>query len=139
MAIEIIVRKLHHSLVPVDQTNLELFESLKGNSEYKVTISTPRNLGFHKLFFAFVAETFNMQEHFEDQETYRKWLVMKAGYFTTIVCPNGNTIFAPESISFSKLDQEGFEALYSKVIDVFLKELGGDMTQDELMRVLNYA
>ena len=63
-------------------------------------VKIARNYENHKRFFSFLNTTFDMQEHFTELEAYRYWLVMKCGYFDTIVAPNGNTLFKARSISF---------------------------------------
>jgi len=102
-------------------------------------IKIARNYENHKRFFSFIKTTFDMQEHFEIMEIYRKWITMKAGYFDTIVTPSGSTIFAAKSISFESMDEDEFKALFDTAINVFLKELGNGITESELMRVIDYG
>ncbi len=80
-----------------------------------------------------------MQEFFDSKEAYRRWLTMKCGYFSSIVCPSGSTVFVADSISFAKMSQEDFEELYSTAIDVFIRELGEKLTRDDIDKVLTYA
>lgn len=102
-------------------------------------IKKSRNPDQHRRYFSFLNKTFEMQEHYETLEHYRKWLAMKSGYYTTIVAPNGNTFFVAESISFDDMDEETFIKLFSSSIDIFLRELGQGVDEDELMRVIDYG
>ena len=105
---------------------------------FGVDYTKTRNYENHKRFFSFITCTFDMQEHFENKDVYRKWLTMKAGYFETVVTPKGETIFLPDSISFEKMDEVEFKELFNKCINVFLREVGGGCTKAELMHVIGF-
>lgn len=90
----------------------------------------------HKRFFAFIKQTFAMQEFYDDMDIYRKWLTMKAGYFDTAVTPAGVTLFLPQSIAFEKMEESEFRELFSKCINVFIKELGNGISRDELDQIV---
>ncbi len=126
------------SLLPSDVIAEKYINQLNPNQIVKIKISVPRNYENHKRFFSFLNTTFEMQSHFETPEHYRRWLVMKAGYYSTCVAPNGNTMFFADSISFDKMDETTFRELFSECINIFLKNLGKDMTKDDLMKVIAY-
>jgi len=102
------------------------------------SIAKPRNVAFHRKFFALIRLAF---DYFEPQEVvyrgekitpkkdegeFRKWLTVKAGYFEVIGYPDGSVRVRAKSIRFASMSQEDFEALYSAMIDVVLAEV---MTQ----------
>jgi len=91
-----------------------------------------------KRFMSFVNCTFDMQDHFDTVEAYRYWLTMKAGYFDTIVAPNGNVMFKARSISFEEMEEQEFVKMFSAAINVFLKELGKGLTEKQVMTAIDY-
>jgi len=125
--------------VPHDQQTLDWMAKRKAGEIISADVKLSRNYEQHKRFFSFLNKTFDMQEHFDNFESYRKWITMKCGYYTPIVCPNGNTIFVAESISFDNMDEEKFMTLFSSAIDVFLAEFGKGIDEAELMRVIDYG
>ena len=127
------------NFIPADDEDREKAKKIKNGTIVKAKVTVPRNYKYHQKFFVFIKATFDMQEHFEDMEVYRKWITMKAGWFDTIHSPNGNTVFAAKSISFDSMEEDEFEKLFSACIDVFLKELGNGITEDELRRVVEFS
>ena len=102
-------------------------------------IKQARNYEQHKRFFSFLETTFDMQDHFTEPEAYRKWITMKSGYFDTIVTPKGDTLFVAQSISFEAMDEDIFKKLFDTAIDVFIRELGKGLTDQELLRAIDYG
>ena len=52
-----------------------------------------------------------------DIEAFRKWLIVKAGYFTIVRNPDGIRL-EPMSISFHAMSQEEFNVFYKRCFDV---------------------
>jgi len=102
-------------------------------------IKKSRNPEQHKRYFSFLNKTFEMQDSFEIFEHYRKWMILKSGYYTAIIAPNGNTFFVAESISFDAMDEDKFIQLFSDSINVFLKEFGIKMSEQDIIRVIDYG
>ena len=97
----------------------------------------PRNVGFHRRFFAMLNvghENTKMDMPFE---TYRKYVIMKAGYFKAFTTPRG-TFYDAESIAFSAMSQDQFEELYSRVLNVIIEDIG--CTTEEIeMQILSFS
>ena len=125
-------------LIPNDPETQKYMLNRKEGEVIVAEIKRARNYENHKRFFSFLDLTFDMQEHFDTPEAYRRWLTMKCGYFSTIVAPNGNTIFVPDSIAFENMPEDEFRNLFSTAIDVFLKELGKGLSRQEFMKVVDY-
>lgn len=132
MATEIFFRKLYDKLVPVDEYQLELMESLRMNGEYKAVLSQPRNGPYHRKFFAFLNQCYKNYEQpevyyqgervFKSQKKFREEIIIACGYWTIGLSKNNTPIREAESISFAKMDQIEFEKLFSKAIDVILAD-----------------
>ena len=89
--------------IPTDQDE---WDKIPMGAEFGVEYSQRRHYKNHRRFFSFIKSTFDMQEHFDDRDVFRKWLTMKAGYFDAVVKPKNQTIFMPQSIAFEKMDAD---------------------------------
>ncbi len=133
-----LIKDNDNSLIPADDETWAYLDKLKPGAVVKQEIVKVRDYEQHKRFFSFLKTTFDMQEFFTEFEAYRYWLVLKCGYFDIIIAPNGKQVFKPRSISFESMDEDEFKKLFSTAIDVFLKELGRGMTDEELLQVIGY-
>jgi len=132
MATEIIMRKLCDKFVPVDMHQLALMDDLKMNGEYKAVLTQPRNLGFHKKFFALLNTCYKNYEQpevfyhdirvFKSLERFREEIIIACGYWELGLDKKNRVIQVAKSISFAKMDQIEFETLFSKAIDVILAD-----------------
>lgn len=104
-------------------------------AEVKMARSYP-NL---KRFFDFRNVTFAMQDFYDNDEIYRKWLLMECGYFDTIVSPDGTVRFSVKSMSFETMPEDEFKVFFSAAIDVFLKHFGNGMTESDILQAISYA
>ena len=136
---EIFLQKAYGVLTPADEAAEEIIAKMHRGQVIKATYSFPRNYENHKRFFAFLKTTFDMQEHFTNIEHYRKWLIMKAGYYQTIKAPNGYTIFDTESIAFHKMDEAKFRELFEDCITAFLSAFGDKITREELEDAISFS
>lgn len=68
---------------------------------------------------------FDSQDLFDDQTTLRKYLEMKAGYYTVTQTDVGDMIL-PKSIAFEKLAEDDFSALYDKVCAIVFEKFAMD-------------
>ncbi len=98
----------------------------------RAQITVPRNLAMHRRGFAFLQAVFSLQDQFEDFEVFRKWLVMKAGYFDVMVIPDRSVggrrfesgeILLPKSLSFASMDEVEFRECVQRMITAFLNSI----------------
>ena len=93
-----------------------------------------RNAGFHRKYFALLNLGFEYWEPPELPEEYgrtpeknfdrfRYDLAIMCGYYHVVVRLDGSTRIEPDSISWGSMDQETFEKLYSKTLDILLKSV----------------
>ena len=101
-----------------------LFRSkkIKPNEIIEVEIRKKRNAKFHAKSFALFNLVFQNQEHYKNLNHLRKYLTIKAGFYTTYTDLNGDVQFEPESISFASMDEYKFNEYYKRIIDVIVKE-----------------
>lgn len=136
---EIYLIKNHGILCPADEESQEIIKVVPSGKIIKVKYSFSRSLPNHRRFFKFVTILFGMQEHFSQAKHLRKWLIMKAGYYTTITAPNGYQWFEADSMRFDKMDEVTFQKVFSASIDVFLEAFGEKFSRDEILRIVEFS
>ena len=125
--------------VPSDVAAVKYIYNRKVGDILSADVKICRSYPQLQRFMKFIAITFDMQEHFDSKPAYRYWLTMKAGYFDTIVAPNGNTMFKAKSIAFAEMEEDEFREVFSSCIDVFLKEFGQGQTEDDILQVVGFG
>jgi len=130
---ETVLLKTATGFIPQD----DAMDRIKIGEGVRVKWSKSRNPGNHRRFFAFIRAVFDMQEHFEDPEMLRKWLLMKAGFVDTAVAPNGTVMFLPRSMAWDKMEEPEFQEAFDKMLTVAVQDLGLDA--DLINQVLEFA
>jgi len=147
MATELHLRKLYNSFVPVDQVNLDAMEALTMNAEYKAILTRPRNIKFHRKFFALLSVAFEAWdpkpvfykglEIHKNVDRFRKDIEILAGYFETVININGEVRLEAKSISFANMSEDEFSRLYSRCVDVILGKILTNYSADDLDEQVN--
>ena len=123
------VKNTLSGLVPIFDSDLSGKKRLRLGEEYLADITRPRNYRFHKKFFALLNLGLANTEVDMPFDVYRKWVTMRAGFYKVYETPKGQ-IYEPESISFANMDEDAFQEVYSRVVDVIIKDLG--VTAEEI-------
>ena len=122
---KLLCRNTIQGLVPLFPADFDEKRKLKLGEDYQVEVTNPRNVGFHKKFFAMLNvghENTSLDMPFD---TYRKYMIVKAGFFTAYQTPKG-VYYDPNSISFASMSQDEFEEVYSRVLDKVIEDVGLD-------------
>ena len=129
-------RDWQNHLIPSDEYSLEIVQKFKKDAPKLITVKGKRNLEFHQKYFVMLQVIYEIQNHFDNFEAMRYWITMKAGYYDTIMAPNGNLIYQPKSVSFAKMDEIEFQKVYDGVIQVALvhKDICGGITKEDLLK-----
>ncbi|MCK9282284.1 MAG: DUF1367 family protein [Melioribacteraceae bacterium] len=123
----------NRKLLPEYESDNEQIAKLKSGTTYKFVVTSPRNIKFHRLFFALVNLCYENQSKYTSADDLRAVLTMKAGYYKIIRTDKG-AIYLPESISFASMDELKFKEVYSKVLDEVVKMIGS--TSEEIEKEL---
>ena len=109
---------------------------LKIGEVYEVELKKPRNILFHRKFFALLNLVFENQEVFDpnDFEAFRAYILIKCGEYVRTVTPKGE-FFHAKSISFANMDEIEFDELYTKVVNLAVQEIG--LTSEEIKEEIN--
>ena len=113
-------KQLNGSLLPSYNSDYDKMKKMKLGKEYKCVITMPRNIKFHRKYFALLNLVFNNQEAYSNIEDLRHDLTVAIGYYTLRTNIQGDTIKKPNSIRFSSMDELEFGELYSKTIDAIV-------------------
>ena len=109
-------------LIPSSEKSIKIFNKVNIGSEILVDYKAKRNTQFHKKGFALLNLVFQNQDRYINLEDLRTEFKLKAGLYSTHITTKGKLIYIPKSMSFSELDENEFEELYSKFIDIALKD-----------------
>jgi len=127
---EIYLQNTLNGLIPLYGSDYDEKKKLKLGNIYKATIVNPRNYGFHKKFMALVNLGHQNTELEMPFDSFRRYVTTKAGFFNAYSTPKG-TYFEAESISFSNMSEDTFQDLYSRVMDVIIKDIGSTTEEVE--------
>ena len=116
-----LVKQLNNSLKCAYDSDYDKMKKLKPGEFYNCTISQPRNIKFHRKFFALIKMIFDNQEIYKSADRLRKDLLIEAGYFNEWVDFHGEEHKEAKSISFAKMTEEDFSELYSRVLDEIVR------------------
>lgn len=133
---KLLCRNTIQGLIPLYPSDFDEKRKLKLGQDYQVEVTNPRNVGFHRKFFAMLNvghENTSLDMPFE---TYRKYMTVKAGFFTAYQTPKG-IYYDPDSISFSSMSQDEFEEVYSRVLDKVIEDIGIDK-EDIEKQLINF-
>jgi hypothetical protein len=119
----VLVKQLNGSFLPAYNSDYELAKKIKFGELREFETKRPRNLDFHKKCFALFNLVFENQDDFSNFDHLRKYLTMKAGYYTKINTPTG-VIYEADSLSFASMNQDTFDKYYSDLLDVVTKLYG---------------
>jgi len=140
-----LARKTLHGFEPVGEEGQKIHQGMAYGDTCRIEHIKGRNYDNHSRYFAFIHTVFDMQDHFHDDEIMRKWVQMKAGYYDEFITPKGKIVYIAKSIAFDKLDELEFRKLFTKSITAVINSrlqdgspFISDMTENELMRILDY-
>lgn len=123
------------ALLPMDDEQAAKVAKLKAGSVLRVDVTQVRNGRFFRKFWVLAQFAFDIwsdtmprqqyrgQEIQPNFERFRKELVILAGYFTPVWNVAGELRVEAKSISWAKMGEEEFEALFSACINAVLGKI----------------
>jgi len=130
---KLLMRNTLSGLVPLYGSDFDEKRKLKLGNDYIVEVTNPRNIGHHRKFFALLNVGHENTDLDMPFDTYRKYILMKAGYFKSYNTDKG-VFYDAESISFANMPQDKFEEVYSRVLDKIIADL--KCTSEEIEKQL---
>jgi len=139
---EAVFIKTLNGLIPANPPTEEWLHKVKIGRMVRGKFTQIRNSAFHRKYFALVNMAFDNWEPGEidskygvpekNFERFRHDLTILAGFYDVTIRLDGSTRIEPKSISFAKMDQDEFEKVYSKTIDVLIKHVYSKLSKDEI-------
>lgn len=121
-----VVKQLNNTLKVSFNSDYEKIKKLKVNEEYQCEIKRPRNIKFHRKFFALINMLFDNQEIYNNADDLRGDLIVEAGFYRVVTDFKGVEKKKPKSIKFSSMDEDEFSDLYNRVLDVIVQHFHFD-------------
>lgn len=133
---KIYCRNTISGLVPLYPADFDSKRKLKLGQDYECEIKNPRNIGFHKKFFALLNIGHENTQLDMPMDAYRKYITIKAGFYNAYSTPKG-LFYDAKSISFASMSQDEFEDVYSRVLDKIIDDIGATK-EDIEEQLLNF-
>ena len=145
---EVNLIKTLSGLVPDDPESETWYNKLKRGDVIHADFRKYRHPVFHRKYFALLNIGYENWQPGEinskygvpekNFERFRKDIAILSGYFDLVIRLDGTSRPEAQSISFGKMDQEEFEKLYSKTIDILIKNVyGSSLDADGLNDIVN--
>ena len=152
-----LIRRASGEFVPATDEDSAAAKRFRVGEISRVELKAMRNGGYFRKWWALVkiaydmwAETMPAKEYhgrpvLPDFDRFRRDLTIMAGFFTPVWNAKGELRVEAESLQWSSMTEERFEALYSATINVILQKIlpGKGLTEQGLRewagRVLEFA
>ena len=105
-----------NSLKPSDEQSEEYFKKLKIGTIVSCDIKKPRNVKFHRKFFALLKLVLNNQERYTNTDQLLIAIKLKLGMYTICKSLTDKPFPILKSISFARMDDLEFAKLYDDTL-----------------------
>jgi hypothetical protein len=123
MAIEVLLVREGTKLAAADPISADLIAGIKHRETVTASIRRPRNPKHHRLLFALLNAVFENQTQYATIEDLLGALKLAVGLFDTGLTVDRVPYVVPRSISFAAMDQNSFEIVYNKMLEVILTKI----------------
>lgn len=130
--IDIILRRHGNSLIPIDALGIDAINGIAQNEDVRAAITRPRNLKFHRKFFALLQVVFETQTFYPTLEGLLNAIKIALGHCEEILGIDGKIHTAPTSISFAAMDEQSFTEFYERALDLIITKILPNATQKDL-------
>ena len=140
---KILLRKTHTGFEPDSDLDKERCSKIGFGNIVQAEIKQPRNIQFHRKYFALLNLAFQNQDKYEVFEDFRIEVQLKCGHYQEHITTKGQIVYVPKSVSFSSMDELQFGVLYEKAIDIILKHFLMGSTKEEIdkqvLQILDFS
>ena len=128
-----LIRKMD-ALFPANEQTLDALRKMKPGQWYRADIRLPRNVKHHRKYFALLGVVFPHQTMWPTFRKFRQKLEEALGHGEYHTNGRGERYFENESISFANMDQEEFEQLYERAVELILTRILPNVGRADLDR-----
>lgn len=111
---EILLDHRLNALIPADDTAQEALRHVPMGL-VKVRVKSPRNMAFHRKFFALLGIVFKNQSRYKSMDTLLCVCKLATGHAEIVRTKHGD-VAVPKSISFAKMSGDEFSAFYERAV-----------------------
>lgn len=129
---------------PASAIDEEQMREIPEGREVKFLVSVPRNIKFHRKFFALLKVIFDMMSEDDragygiiNQDQLLIRLKLDLGLYDLWISHEGNVIYIPGSISFGKMDNSDFDRFYKDVINVAIGKYVPSQNEESMMQMVD--
>jgi len=132
-------------LIPSSECDQENIALMTDGKTYKCEFSSPRNIRFHRRYFALLDVLFNIFEPVitgekwyggvqpvKNRDRFRKDIAIATGHYDLVVNIKNEVRAEAKSISFSAMDETQFSELYSRTLDYGLLKIAHGKTRADI-------
>lgn len=119
-------------LMPSLAHDKELLDKWGAGEILRAKVNKPRSGAFHRRFFALVQVIHEGQEKYRNLEDTLTEIKVRTGHYREHITVTGEVVYVPKSISFAKCDELEFRELYSRTLDVALKDFLPNWSETEI-------
>ena len=135
MSTDVLVQVVPGGLRAVNALESDKLATLMGR-EVLAKVSQPRNIRFHRKYFALLGTAASMIDEDYTSEQFRALCIAGAGYCEFV--PFGEKLVAvPRSMSFASMDETEFDRLYHDTLTFICKRWVLD--ENQLMQMLEFV
>lgn len=132
---EVLCRRVPGGFAPESDEEAAKLKKLKAGASVRVTVTQEVNAKFRRKWWALAKYAFDLwsetmpemlyrgQEVQRNFERFRKDLTILAGHFHPVWTVKGEMRVEADSLSFARMSDEAFEALYSATINAVLQKI----------------
>ena len=129
------VRKTLNALSASDAGSQDIISELPAGVVFKIQITQPRNVKFHRKFFALLKIILDNQSHFQNLDELLYAVKIRLGYSVPVQL-KGMVGHMPKSISFSKMDEQAFSEFYERTLDFLITDVIPGLNKEDLEKEL---
>lgn len=124
---EFYVRRVGNALLPDGDESVAAFAMIPFGKPMRCELKQPRNLQFHKLFWALCSRIASgLGRENITSETVATMLKLATGHFDLYVSKTYGEVRMPKSVSFAKMDGLQFREFFERCVKVVYDEWGID-------------
>lgn len=119
-------------LVAADDSTQDGLRRIKNGALVTVEVKKGRNVRLTRKFFSMIDLAFDCQEVYEDRDTFRKAVQLRANVTDLVMLPGGELVAIPRSLSFASMDDIEFAKVYDACLTTLCREFLTGQTPEEL-------
>jgi len=112
-----------YAYLPANDVMQRKFERQEIGDMEEATFNTIRCPVRHRRFFAMIGQAYKLYDTIRTVDDFRADLTMEAGFYEARINFSGEAYLKPKSLEYAKMDQDEFDQLHSRVLDVIIQHL----------------